>query len=469
MMKRFRNFGRNFKRSLRAISPVIAVLLMIAIAVAASLVAYAWVMGYLSFTTSKVGNAVQVHALAVDNGNLVVYVQNVGQNDIEFKPDGSLYVNDEQKTILSIDKNPLEQGKTATIIADYPVTAGEPLKVKIVTADGTFTEISNSKGASIPSSVTLTLNPTTGGSITANPDQPSYTYGTEVTLTATPDPGYSFDSWSGHLTGNNTPETIIMNGDKTITATFTQNEYTLTLNIVGSGSISSNPNQPTYHYGDSVQITANPNTYWHFSGWSGDLSGSTNPTTILIDGDKTVTATFTENSAQTLTLRPNADGSVDDLRNSAGSSDSNNWRFVDESSADGHSTYVYDQDQGDQSSDVDTYNIQNHGSASDRINSVTVRVRCIKYGTDSDRSYARTALRVGSTVYVGNRNTLGSSWTVYSTTYSTKPGGGSWTWSDIDSLQAGVRLASGDTSGGYSSLSIARCTQVWVEVNHTPP
>ena len=35
------------KRSVRAISPVIATLLMIAIAVAASFVVYAWVIGYI--------------------------------------------------------------------------------------------------------------------------------------------------------------------------------------------------------------------------------------------------------------------------------------------------------------------------------------------------------------------------------------------------------------------------------------
>ncbi|HHN93981.1 MAG TPA: PKD domain-containing protein, partial [Anaerolineae bacterium] len=34
---------------------------------------------------------------------------------------------------------------------------------------------------------------------------------------------------------------------------------------------------------------------WTFSGWSGDLNGSTNPVTLTMDGDKEVTATFTSN------------------------------------------------------------------------------------------------------------------------------------------------------------------------------
>ena len=51
---------RKIKRSIKAISPIIAVLLLIAIAVVASLVAYAWIMGYLSGSTTKSGNARQI-------------------------------------------------------------------------------------------------------------------------------------------------------------------------------------------------------------------------------------------------------------------------------------------------------------------------------------------------------------------------------------------------------------------------
>ena len=39
---------------------------MIAIAVVASLVVYAWVMGYIGGTTSKVGNAIAVPSFATD-------------------------------------------------------------------------------------------------------------------------------------------------------------------------------------------------------------------------------------------------------------------------------------------------------------------------------------------------------------------------------------------------------------------
>ena len=64
---------RKFRKNVKAISPVLSVLMMIAVAVAASLVTYAWVMGYLSFTTDKVGKAIQIQSIGGDGGLITVY------------------------------------------------------------------------------------------------------------------------------------------------------------------------------------------------------------------------------------------------------------------------------------------------------------------------------------------------------------------------------------------------------------
>jgi len=68
-------------------------------------------------------------------------------------------------------------------------------------------------------------------------------------------------------------------------------KYTLTVNVVGSGTVTKNPDQPIYGAGTSVTLTA-VNGSQTFSEWSGDLTGNTNPTTIVMDGNKSVTATF---------------------------------------------------------------------------------------------------------------------------------------------------------------------------------
>jgi uncharacterized repeat protein (TIGR02543 family) len=58
------------------------------------------------------------------------------------------------------------------------------------------------------------------------------------------------------------------------------------------GSVSKNPNQTTYIYTDSVQLTATAGPDYTFSGWSGDASGTANPITITMNGNRTVTANF---------------------------------------------------------------------------------------------------------------------------------------------------------------------------------
>lgn len=70
--------------------------------------------------------------------------------------------------------------------------------------------------------ITYSLNVTAlNGSVLKNPNQVSYNSGTNVVLTATPNSGYVFNSWSGDATGLLNPLTITMNSNKNITANFT--------------------------------------------------------------------------------------------------------------------------------------------------------------------------------------------------------------------------------------------------------
>ncbi len=72
---------------------------------------------------------------------------------------------------------------------------------------------------------TYTLNVTaTNGTVVKNPNQATYNHGTTVQLTATPNSGYTFTSWSGDATGSTNPLTVTMNANKNITANFTANQ-----------------------------------------------------------------------------------------------------------------------------------------------------------------------------------------------------------------------------------------------------
>ncbi len=145
-------------------------------------------------------------------------------------------------------------------------------------------------GPPAPGQETLGVNVVGSGSVALSPPGGSYDPGTSLTLTATPDPGFSFAGWSGDLSGTANPATLGMDADKTVTATFVAQHFTLTLNVVGSGNVGLSPPGGTYDAGTLVRLRARPSK--RLSNWSGDLSGSSPTETLVMDSDKDVTANF---------------------------------------------------------------------------------------------------------------------------------------------------------------------------------
>jgi len=147
------------------------------------------------------------------------------------------------------------------------------------------------------------------------------------------------------------------------------------------------------------------------------------------------------------TLRPDGDGSYDNLWNSGCS---NNWECVDEVTNDGNSSYVY---RTSSSYFNDVYNLEDHSTGTGTIDSVIVYMSC-RQTNPSGRVLTR--IRTNGSNYNGSSVNPGGSYSDYSTVYTSNPStSSSWTWTEIDNLQAGVRLRR------------TRCTQVWVEVHYT--
>jgi uncharacterized repeat protein (TIGR02543 family) len=140
--------------------------------------------------------------------------------------------------------------------------------------------------------LTTTASPSAGGSIGRSPDASSYAPGTVVTLTAIPAAGYTFAGWSVDLSGTANPATVTADANKTITAIFAINTYPLTVNVSGSGSVAKFPDQVTFSYGTLVQLIATPAAGWTFTGWTGDLTTATNPTTLLVSRTHSIVAQF---------------------------------------------------------------------------------------------------------------------------------------------------------------------------------
>jgi hypothetical protein len=184
--------------------------------------------------------------------------------------------------------------------------------------------------AEIPSPVEYALEIAVNGNgaVDASPSRDGYPEGAEVMLTANPDPGWSFAGWGGDLSGTSRERTLVMDGDKRVTATFfvpispppptpdpppQPTRYTLAVNIEGEGTVT--PDDGVHNAGTVLNLTAVPAEGWEFQGWTGDIGDADpagNPIALTMDGDRTVSATFEEIPVETyaLTATPSGEGTI---------------------------------------------------------------------------------------------------------------------------------------------------------------
>lgn len=120
------------------------------------------------------------------------------------------------------------------------------------------------------------------------------TPGTKINISVSPGPGTCFINWidgSSNIISTSYSVQITMPTSNNVLYTALLG-YTLTTTPSPSagGTVSGAGN---YVIGNNTTITATPFAGYSFSGWSGDASGSTNPTTVSMVANKSVTATFT--------------------------------------------------------------------------------------------------------------------------------------------------------------------------------
>jgi hypothetical protein len=137
----------------------------------------------------------------------------------------------------------------------------------------------------------LSVSVTPEGAGTIEPWGGAYMDGTTATVTAENNSGYIFDHWSGDLSGSSTTGTVTMDGNKNATAVF-KHIYSLSVSVTPEGAGTIEPWGGAYTDGTTATITAENNSGHTFDHWSGDLTSSNSTETILMDGNKTVTAQF---------------------------------------------------------------------------------------------------------------------------------------------------------------------------------
>jgi uncharacterized repeat protein (TIGR02543 family) len=155
------------------------------------------------------------------------------------------------------------------------------------------------------------------GTVVKNPNLPVYVKGDDVQLTATPNAGYNFTSWSGDATGTSNPLLVSMDVNKNITANFTAIAgNTFVLNVTATnGIVTKNPDQSTYPDGSTVLLTATPSPGYYFASWSGDAVGSATTLTVTVTSIKNIVANFKSLTGQVLDVKSigaKGDGVTDD-------------------------------------------------------------------------------------------------------------------------------------------------------------
>ena len=188
---------------------------------------------------------------------------------------------------------------TITMNGDQTVTVTYTLKTVTLTVN-----IVQESSAFATATGTPTATPATGG---------IYTWGDVVALAANPDDPAGMDfQWSG-TDGSpalNADANITMNGDQTVTVSYTLKDVTLTVNTtqetVGAYTASGTPSPATgsgHKYYDVVSLIANPDISSDFQ-WSGTdgAPGLNVNDTITMDGSKTVSVDYT---LKTVTLTVN--------------------------------------------------------------------------------------------------------------------------------------------------------------------
>ena len=127
----------------RGVSPVIAVLLLVVIAVAAAVLTYIWILSYTGSlqqqsNTKQLQERLKIDGVQATTNALTVYVRNIGNSKVEIS---SLYlihsgsITHQTTTSVSIDANSVTS--ISWTLGDNAISSGQTYTVKVVTTSGT--------------------------------------------------------------------------------------------------------------------------------------------------------------------------------------------------------------------------------------------------------------------------------------------------------------------------------------------
>ncbi|WP_411727838.1 InlB B-repeat-containing protein [Methyloglobulus sp.] len=162
----------------------------------------------------------------------------------------------------------------------------------------------------IPLALTVNKTGTGAGTITSSPAgidcgvtcTGNFAPNTDITLTATPTAGSSFDGWTGACAGTTSTCTITMSQAQTAAANFTIIPLALTISTsgTGTGTITSTPAgidcgascTANFNPNTTVTLTVSPSVGSTFGGWTGACTGTASTCAVVMAQAQSVTAVF---------------------------------------------------------------------------------------------------------------------------------------------------------------------------------
>jgi Divergent InlB B-repeat domain/Domain of unknown function DUF11 len=201
----------------------------------------------------------------------------------------------------------------------YTLTPGTGYHVADLLVDGvsagavtsyTFTNVTTTHtiAASFAINVyNLTYTAGANGTLTGTATQAVNHGASGSAVTAVPNTGYHFTTWSDGVTTASRTDAAVT-GAITVTASFVINTYTLTYTAGANGTLTGTATQAVNHGASGTAVTAVPNTGYHFATWSDGVTTASR-TDAAVTGAISVTASFVINT-YTLTYTAGANGTL---------------------------------------------------------------------------------------------------------------------------------------------------------------
>ena len=259
------------------------------------------------------------------DGSIMPYRVNPSPNNVSHAstfPSGatSFQVSAQEGSYVAISQNNVLKGValvpaagTVSVPVESGITSGQVRIVVTKPQRQPYIQDINVSSAPQTYTITVSANPTNGGTVTGGG---SYNSGASCTVTATAATGYTFTNWteSGNVVSTNASYTFTVNANRNLVANFTYVPPTYTI------TVSANPTQGgtvdgggTYQEGQSCTVSASANNGYVFTNWTenGNVVSTNARYTFTVNGNRTLVANFTQqNYTVSVSANPTNGGTV---------------------------------------------------------------------------------------------------------------------------------------------------------------